>query len=127
MKLLLVQPALSYAPGSDNHDVVMRTAGRFAGQLGADDVVLLPEHFDLRPEREQYEEGVRRLARELGCHVVGGSHHEDRPNGRVNSGIVAGPQGEILGSYEKVRPYAVERNLVKDGNAFGEFVIGGHS
>jgi predicted amidohydrolase len=127
MKLLLVQPRLSYAPGSDNHDVVMHTAGRFAGQLGADDVVLLPEHFDLRPERELYEEGVRRLARELGCHVVGGSHHEDRTEGRVNSGIVAGPKGETLGGYEKVRPYAVERNLVKDGNAFGEFVISGRS
>src|SRR5262245_11550321 len=123
MKLLLVQPALSYAPGADNHDVVMRTAGRFAGKLAADDVVLLPEHFDLRPSRSAYEEGVARLARELGCHVVGGSHHEDRADGRVNSGVVANPRGDLVGSYEKVRPYAVERKLVHDGNAFGELVI----
>ena len=127
MKLLLVQPALSYAPGSDNHDVVMQTAGRFTGQLGTDDVVVLPEHFDLRPSREQYEDGVRDLARSLGCHVVGGSHHEDRPDGRVNSGVVADPRGELVGSYEKVRPYAVERNLVRDGNAFGEFSVGGRN
>ncbi|HEX4338478.1 MAG TPA: carbon-nitrogen hydrolase family protein [Polyangiaceae bacterium] len=127
MKLLLVQPALSYAPSADNLGIVTRIAERFAADLGPDDIVLLPEHFDLRPWREEYEAGVSALARRLGCHVVGGSHHEEREGGRVNSGVVANPRGTIVSRYEKVRPYATERERVQEGNAFGELTIAGRS
>jgi len=127
MKLLLVQPVLSYAPGADNRAVVTELAGRFAAELGPDDIVLLPEHFDLSPSREEYEAGIGDLARSLGCHVVGGSHHEVRTDGNVNSGVVANPAGDVVARYEKVRPYAGERTLVQQGSTFGELRIGGHS
>jgi predicted amidohydrolase len=118
---------LSYAPGADNLGIVTRLAERFAADLGTDDIVLLPEHFDLRPSRDEYEGGVSELAQKLGCHVVGGSHHEDRGGARVNSGVVANPRGELTARYEKVRPYATERERVQDGTAFGELSIAGRS
>ncbi|HEX3597916.1 MAG TPA: carbon-nitrogen hydrolase family protein [Polyangiaceae bacterium] len=127
MKLLLVQPALSYAPGADNLGIVTRIAERFAAELGPGDVVLLPEHFDLRAARDDYEEGVTGLARRLGCHVVGGSHHEERGGARVNSGVVSNPQGDVTARYEKVRPYATERERVHEGAGFGEVDIAGRS
>jgi predicted amidohydrolase len=127
MKLLLLQPSLSYTAGADNVDVVARAVAPFADRLGADDVVLLPEHFDLRPSREEYVASIAGFALRLGCHVVGGSHHEQRGEERYNSGVVANPRGEIVGSYEKVRPYARERSFVHEGAAFGEFDIGGRA
>ena len=127
MKLLLVQPRLSYAADADNVGVVMRAVERFAAELGEGDVVLLPEHFDLRDDRSAYESGVSGLARRLGTNVVGGSHHELRDGGRVNSGVVANARGEVVARYEKVRPYATERERVHDGNAFGELSIGGRA
>lgn len=127
MKLLLVQPELSYDPGADNHGVVRRLVEAYRGVLSAEDVVLLPEHFDLRSSRAEYEDGVRSLAARLGCHVVGGSHHEARPDGHVNSGVVAGASGDLITSYEKLRPYAEERARVHEGRAFGELTIAGRS
>ncbi len=127
MKLLLVQPRLSYAEGVANLDVITRVAAPFAPELGPGDVVLLPEHFDLRPSRDDYETGVSGLARRLGATVVGGSHHEDRGGTRINSGVVANAAGDIVARYEKVRPYALERERVNDGQAFGEVTIGGRA
>jgi predicted amidohydrolase len=127
MKLVLVEPALSFEAGADNLDVVSRLLAPFAPDLGADDLVLLPEHFDLRGSRAEYEAGICGLSRRLGCHVVGGSHHEDRDGGHVNVGIVADGRGEVLGSYEKLRPYAEERSRVQGGAGFGEFRIGGRA
>lgn len=127
MKLLLVQPRLSYAPDADNLGVVTRITERFASELGDEDIVLLPEHFDLREDREAYEAGVSELAQRLGTNVVGGSHHEVRDGARVNSGVVANPRGEITARYEKVRPYAAERDRVLQGNSFGELTIAGRA
>jgi predicted amidohydrolase len=132
MRLLLTQPKLQYAPDADNAGVVERLLAPYQGRLERDDIVVLPEHFDLRASRSAYETTVTALARRLGCHVVGGSHHEDRADAagtkreRVNSGIVAGPDGSVLTEYEKLRPYAEERSAVKEGGAFGEVRIGGH-
>jgi len=127
MKLLLVQPELAYDPDADNVGAVERVVAPFAGSLEANDIVLLPEHFDLRPSRAAYETDVRGLARRLGCHVVGGSHHELRDDGSVNSGIVANAAGELVGRYEKLRPYADERSRVRQGAGLGELTIGGHA
>jgi predicted amidohydrolase len=125
VKLVLVQPELSYDASADNLGIVRRDLEPHAGELGAADIVLLPEHFDLRPDRAAYEAGIATLARDLGCHVVGGSHHEDREGGRVNSGVVAAPDGSLVGRYEKLRPYADERSRVRGGAGFGELTIGG--
>lgn len=127
MKLVLVQPELSYDPRADNLGTVTRLVEPYADALDANDVVLLPEHFDVRPSRADYERDVTGLARRLGCHVVGGSHHEQRDDGRVNSGIVADPRGSVVGRYEKLRPYADERAAVHQGSGPGEITIGGRN
>jgi len=98
----------------------------WAEQLTEHDVVLLPEHVVVEATRAQYTRGVAELARSLGCHVVGGSHHEARPDGqRVNAGVVCDARGQAVAEYEKLRPYADERSRVQSGSALGEFTIAG--
>lgn len=125
MKLVLTQPELSFDPGSDNSARVRELLVPLAEKLQADDVVLLPEHFDLGESRTAYEATISELARVLGCHVVGGSHHEARGAGKVNTGVVANDRGEIIAAYEKLRPYAEERGRVEPGRSFGEVTVGG--
>lgn len=128
MKLVLVQPRLSYAVDADNAgnpELIRQLLAPLAGTLASDDVVLLPEHFDLRPARADYEAFVRSLAKALGCHVVGGSHHEQRGAHKRNAGVASAPDGTLIASYEKLRPYAAERAMVEPGEALGEFVIAG--
>jgi predicted amidohydrolase len=127
VNVVLTQPTLAYDPQADNLGVVRRSVSRLAPDLSANDIVLLPEHVDVRPERAAYEDGVSSLARTLGCHVVGGSHHEERASGRVNSGVVANQDGAIVARYEKLRPYAEERSRVAAGTSFGEVTIGGRN
>ncbi|HEX4353711.1 MAG TPA: carbon-nitrogen hydrolase family protein [Polyangiales bacterium] len=124
MKLILVQPTLSYETDADNPGVIECMLAPLARTLEPLDLVLLPEHFDLRSSRAAYEQCVRSLAQQLGCHVIGGSHHEQRGDSRVNAGIVSDGRGQIVGHYEKLRPYASERASVREGSAFGEVTIG---
>lgn len=125
MKLVLVQPVLDHALDATNMDAVAALLAPLRGQLGRDDVVLLPERFHLDPSRERYESDIRQLSRTLGCHVVGGSHHEQRKDGAVNSGIVANADGTVVAHYDKLRPYAAERQWVRPGDRLGELDIGG--
>ena len=122
---MLVQPHLAYDLQTDNLALVARSLEPLAGTLDASDIVLLPEHVDLRPERAAYERAVCGLAQDLRCHVVGGSHHEERSSGRINTGVVSDPTGRILASYEKLRPYADERSRVGQGEHVGEVAIAG--
>jgi omega-amidase len=125
MKLVLIEPALSVANSEHNVPTVSRLLSPLAGTLAPDDIVLLPEHYAATPVRAEYERAVVDLARRLGCHVVGGSHHEQRDGARVNVGAVSDSKGNILGRYEKLRPYAEERTRVSDGRLLGEFSVGG--
>jgi predicted amidohydrolase len=124
MKLVLLQPTLSFDATADNFGVIGRMLDHLA-PLAPSDIVLLPEHWDLRTSRAAYEHDVSALARRLGCHVVGGSHHEDRDGGRVNVGAVADGGGQLIASYEKLRPYADERSRVVAGGRLGELTIAG--
>jgi predicted amidohydrolase len=124
VKLVLVQPELAFAPDADNLSTIARVLEPSASALSASDLVLLPEHVDMQSDRAAYELGIRTLARRLGCHVVGGSHHEDRADGRINRGVVSDADGHIVGAYEKLRPYADERSRVQAGRSFGELTIG---
>ena len=125
MKLILVQPSLGPAADRDNLDVIARLVEDARAAPSPDDVLVLPEHFDRRDSRDEYEAGVSELAVRFGCHVVGGSHHEARAEGRVNCGVVVAPDGKPLGRYEKLRPYAKERQSVGAGTQLGEFTING--
>src|SRR5512143_23021 len=115
LKLVLVQPTLSYTTDADNAGAVWELLAPLSGTLDPDDIVLLPEHWDLRLAREEYEADVVRFATELRCHVVGGSHHEASSDGHVNSGIAVDGTGTIIGAYDKLRPYADERTRISDG------------
>jgi predicted amidohydrolase len=125
MKLVLLQPALAYDAQADNLGIIARLLEPVAPALAPTDIVLLPEHVELQTSRAVYERGVSALAKQLGCHVVGGSHHEERAGGRVNAGVVSDGSGQIIASYEKLRPYADERSRVAQGSRLGEVSIGG--
>jgi len=130
VQLVLVQPQFMHAGDSGaqplrNLDALARQLEPCAAQLAADDVVLLPEHIVDELPRAPYATAVCDLARRLGCHVVGGSHHEQSGEARVNAGIVSDARGQVIAEYEKLRPYADERRRVESGNTLGEVSIAG--
>jgi predicted amidohydrolase len=125
VRLILTQPVLGHAPNADNMNVIRSCLDGERLEITHSDLLLLPERFHLEPSRERYERDVSELARDYGCHVVGGSHHEQRDGIAVNSGVVVDPGGNVIGRYEKLRPYATERLLVKSGKNLGEIVIAG--
>jgi predicted amidohydrolase len=126
MRLILVQAQLRHDAGT-NLDRIRSLIDAARIDFAADDLLLLPERFDLREDAAPYEQDVESLAKSLGCHVVGGSHHERRAGRAVNAGIVADPSGGIVGRYEKLRPYAIERQFVEPGTGLGELSIGGRN
>jgi predicted amidohydrolase len=97
-------------------------------------LLVLPEMFsvgfsfnerksvDTRRETEHF---LLDLARQHACHVIGGmatriENHEPDGCGAANELLVAGPSGEILGTYRKLHPFS----LVGEGShhAAGECV-----
>jgi predicted amidohydrolase len=121
-QLVLTQPTLSTA-GTVDHEALLRRQLSDL-RLAPQDIVLLPEHWDLRHEREPHVRAVTDLARLTGGHVVGGTQHEQRGTHAVNSGVAIGPDGTLAGTFEKQRPYAREITRVDPGTASGELVIG---
>ncbi len=125
MRLVVIQPQLASGPDADNLSAVRRLLAERAPKLDEGDVLLLPEHVSPTDSKDEYVQQMADLARDHGCHVVGGSHHQKRGEGAVNAGIVAGPTGDVLGHYQKLRPYAQERTAVRPGAVLGEVEIVG--
>ena len=125
MRLILVQPQLRHSDTADNLGRVQESLARSRIAPLSSDVLLLPERVTSTGSRDDYLSALTELASKLGCAVVGGSHHEERGEERVNTGTAVSATGEILGSYEKVRPYATERQWVRGGQRPGELSIGG--
>ncbi len=123
MKLILPQPQLSYGPDADNIGTIRRLVESRVDYIEQDDILLLPEHVEGSSSRDAYDSRVSELARGLGCYVVGGSHHEQRGEEHVNAGVAVAPDGSPIGRYEKLRPYADERQRVVPGRKLGEIVI----
>lgn len=123
-KLILVQPELSYLEGMGNLTTLMQLLDANKTALAATDIVLLPEHTVIESSRELYVRGMSELARKLGCHVVAGSHHQARGATKVNTGVVCDARGQVIAEYEKLRPYAGERQRVEEGSVLGELNIG---
>lgn len=97
-------------------------------RLGDGDVLVLPELVGGELDADAYTAEVTALARGLGCHVVGGSHHDAGPGGVVNRGLVADGAGEIVAWYAKTHPYGAERDagVVPGGDGTrGVFTVGG--
>lgn len=123
MRVVVVQPSLAIDAHNGERMRVLLAPER--GRLGAGDLVLLPEHWSRDTDGATYQRSVVELARELGCHVVGGSHHELQGDRTVHRGVAVAPDGTVLGRYEKLRPYAYERRLVTPGELLGELEIAG--
>jgi predicted amidohydrolase len=92
---------------------------RAAAADGAE-LVVLPEHFDLRGSDDAYARGAepidgptvtwaRELAAELGIDLVAGSFMERRPGHEkpANTSLHIGPDGELRGVYRKVHLFDV--------------------
>jgi omega-amidase len=124
MKLVLTQPRLSVDPGQDNFASMRRLLDAAKLALAPEDIVVLPERCDERPG-DAYRQAATTLARDLGCNLVAGSRHVDAGELRVNAGIALGPDGEVLGEYEKLRPYSAELGAVRPGRHLGELRIAG--
>jgi len=123
MKLILVQPQLRFSQDADNLRTIRTEIDSKRLTFAADDIVLLPEAVLGGGAGECYARDLSSLACTLGCHVVGGSRRETLEGGPVNAGLVFAPDGNVVGRYEKRRPYADERQHVQPGQALGEFVI----
>ena len=115
---------------------------RAAAAEGAE-LVVLPEHFDLRGRDEDYAAGaepidgptitrVRELARELGIDLVAGSFSErregqDKPS---NTSVHIGPEGEIEAVYRKIHLFDVTVGDVdyreSDSSAAGDALVTGN-
>jgi len=127
MKLILLQPTLGARETLTNLDTIEALVSKAVGQVTTEDVVLLPERFTFDDDAVAYETYIRKLATMAGCTVVGGSHHR-RVNGKlVNIGCAADAQGNVLGTYAKLRPYFNEQNHVSPGDRFGDFQINGRN
>ncbi len=125
MKVFLTQLHAHSDDFRRNFERIRHLAENSPYGFSSEDVLVLPELVGGESERPEYERATSSLARHLGCYVVGGSHHEERHGGRVNSGSVAAPSGEIISRYEKLRPYGVESKLgVVPGKLTGQFNIG---
>jgi predicted amidohydrolase len=123
MKLILVQPQLGVAPEADNVRVIRAAIESGRIEVEREDIVLLPECVDRRGSAEAYQRDMSGLARALRCHVVGGSYHAPTPTGRINTGLAFDPGGQVIGRYDKLRPYATERDYVQPGSVLGELTI----
>jgi predicted amidohydrolase len=121
VKLLLVNPDLTVSDTRSNVRALVELLADFRGELAEHDLWLLPEHFHFGPA-EAYLDDLHELSRDAGCHVVGGSRHEPTRSGAVNTGVVMAPDGSIVHRYDKLRPYAEERQWVEPGTRTGGFV-----
>jgi predicted amidohydrolase len=125
MRLILTQPQLVAFDTAQSAAAVDTLLAPLRGTLAAEDIIVLPEHIAFDGDKDGYEGYVSALARTHGCCVVGGSHHEERGEGRVNTGIAVNSEGVIAGRYDKLRPYSDERRRVRPGELRGEFTLSG--
>ena len=124
MRLILTQPQLAAFDNRHSTDTFRRLLDSTPGGLSRNDIVLLPEHAFFVETREAYLDIAAPMAREYGCHLVAGSFHEIGEGVKRNTGAVLTPEGEVLGWFDKLRPYADERARVDPGSRLGEFRVG---
>lgn len=124
MKLILTQPQLKAFDNTHSLNSVKRILDAVEDGLSKTDLVVLPEHVFFVQSDEEYKNIVQPLAQEYGCHILGGSYHEIRDDIRRNTGSLFAPDGSVVGSFDKLRPYSDERDRVDAGTRLGEMQIG---
>jgi predicted amidohydrolase len=123
MKVLLTQLRRRSADARENFRGVVKVIERSRLSVSRDDILLLPELIGGELARPEYERLTSELGRAIGCHVVSGTNHHTRRGKTINSGVVSDPQGRIVTSYDKLRPYSIEG--AASGTAVGQFEIRG--
>lgn len=126
MRLILTQPLLKAFDNTHNRNAIYRSLDGVGEGFHKDDIILLPEHSFFHADREGYLEEIAGLARDTGCTIVGGSFHEITEEYRRNTGAILSPDGSVLCWYDKLRPYADERQRVDAGSRLGECILAGH-
>ncbi len=125
MRLILTQPALVAFDNDRSFAEIRRSMEAVAGGCAADDILVLPEHAVFVETAAEYADMLAPLAREAGCHLLGGSFHEIDGGVKRNTGALFSPEGEVLGWFDKLRPYADERARVNPGSRLGQFQVAG--
>lgn len=120
MKLLLINPKLVAGSQEANLAALRGLLEPFRGRLGATDLALLPEHLYFGAW-DDYLTDMRELAVWLGSTLVAGSAHRQVGSTRINTGAVFSSDGALVTLFEKIRPYASEREYVSPGTERGHF------
>ncbi len=104
----------------ESKDQSLEHASRMIRQCRDADLILLPElwnigfmSFDRYRNEAETQEGptltlLRTLAKELTCHLHTGSFVEKRGDRLYNSSFLLNPEGEILGSYQKIHLFTYQ-------------------
>lgn len=82
------------------------------------DIICLPEQWlkenkivDFNVEFSRF----KKIAKEYSMTVIPGAFYEKRKIGHVISSPVIGPDGEIIGTQEKIHPFDYEKDLINPG------------
>ncbi|MBI1909120.1 MAG: carbon-nitrogen hydrolase family protein [Deltaproteobacteria bacterium] len=110
--LQILQPTLKREDHQHNLTTLLEMVPKRLVQKTEASFLVLPELFFRTEDRIGYERFIREIATMSGACVIGGSLHTDWHGKKVNTGIVADPDGEIIGRYFKNNPYGPE---VKQG------------
>ena len=125
MRLFLTQPTLASGGADDPLAILKDLLARHGAPFRERDLLVLPEHWYPGADHDAYLRAAQSVASLAGCHVVAGSQHQVDRKTAVNTGVVVDPSGTVLCRYEKLRPYALERQRVRPGTLLGEFELDG--
>ncbi|HEY8110378.1 MAG TPA: carbon-nitrogen hydrolase family protein [Candidatus Nitrosotenuis sp.] len=103
-----------------SNEVGVSVVSRLVEKLGKveTDIVCLPEQWlkenriaDFDTEFSRF----KKIAKEYSMTIIPGAFYEKRKNGQVIASPIIGPDGEIVGTQEKIHPFDYEKGLVKPG------------
>jgi predicted amidohydrolase len=104
----------------ESKEKALEHASQMIRQCRGADLILLPElwnigfmSFDRYREEAETQEGptlvlLRALAKELSCYLHTGSFVERRKDRFYNSSLLLNPEGEVLGSYQKIHLFTYQ-------------------
>lgn len=125
MRVVLTQPNVRKLDGTDIGRI-SRSLRRRAFKGAPGDVILLPELVGEGYTTGDYRAAISGMAREFGCHVIGGSQFDQSGSLALNGGVVVDPAGDTIAHYQKANPYGRERDISQAGDRAGaSFRIGG--
>jgi omega-amidase len=124
--VVVVQPPAWTPDGDRNLDAIRAALDATPDAIQPGDLLVLPELVGASMDHARYLRRIQDTARALGVWVVGGSHHHSTRGRTVNTGAVAGPDGDLVATYDKHHPYGVDtEGGVDPGDRLGAFEVRG--